>query len=61
VLCTATAIESLGDERIGPRHFVGNPASARMRRYRATTPAGTRYLTLQLTSSAALAGALVEE
>jgi CubicO group peptidase (beta-lactamase class C family) len=61
LLRTATAIESLGDERIGPRHFVGNPAIVRVRRYRATTPSGMRYLTLQLTSNAAVAGAIVEE
>ena len=60
-LNTATAIESLGDERIGPRHFVGNPEIARLRRYRAHTPAGARYLTLQLSSSATLLGVIIEE
>jgi CubicO group peptidase (beta-lactamase class C family) len=54
-------IESLGDEAIGPRHFVANPEIARLRRYRATTAAGLRYLTLQLSTSGTLLGVIVEE
>jgi CubicO group peptidase (beta-lactamase class C family) len=60
-LQAATAIDSLGDERIGPRHFVANPAIVRLRRYRVRTPAGAHYLTLQLASTGALLGVIVEE
>ena len=61
VLRTATTVEALGDERVGSRHFMNNPAVVTLRRYRATTPAGPRYLTLQLTATTALAGVIVEE
>jgi CubicO group peptidase (beta-lactamase class C family) len=61
VLETATAIDALGDERIGARHFVANPEIVRLRRYRARTPAGARFLTLQLSSTGSLVGVIVEE
>jgi CubicO group peptidase (beta-lactamase class C family) len=60
-LRTASTIDALGDERIGPRHFMANPAVVRLRRYRARTPAGARYLTLQLASSGSLLGVIIEE
>jgi hypothetical protein len=60
-LRASNAVESLGDERIGPRHFVANAAIVRLRRYRVQTPAGARYLTLQLAATGTLLGVLVEE
>ena len=54
-------IESLGDERIGPRHFVANPAIVRLRRYRLRSPSGTRFLTTQLAANGVLIGAILEE
>jgi hypothetical protein len=61
VLDTATGVDSLGDERSGARHFIANPAIVRLRRYRAQTPAGSRYLTLQIAESGALLGVVVED
>jgi hypothetical protein len=55
-------IEALGDERIGPRHFVANPAIVRLRRYRTIAKSGApRYLTLQLDRQALLVGTIVED
>ena len=60
-LRTATAMDALGDERVGPRHFMANPAVVRLRRYVIRTPSGNRYLTLQLGSTGSLLGAIIEE
>jgi CubicO group peptidase (beta-lactamase class C family) len=57
----ATKIEALGDERIGPKHFVAFPAVVRLRRYRLPGSAGMRYLTLQLSTGGEVLGAIVEE
>jgi CubicO group peptidase (beta-lactamase class C family) len=59
-LRTPVTIDALGEERIGPRHFVGNPAVVRVRRYRARTSAGARYLTVQLGSAGEVLGVIVE-
>jgi CubicO group peptidase (beta-lactamase class C family) len=60
-LRSSMAIDALGDERIGPRHFTINPAVVRLRRYRVRTSAGARYLTMQLASTGTLEGVIIEE
>jgi D-alanyl-D-alanine carboxypeptidase len=60
VLGTMAAIDSLGEERVGPRHFVANPAVVRLRRYRVRGASGASYLTLQLAEGGTLLGAIVE-
>jgi D-alanyl-D-alanine carboxypeptidase len=61
VVRTATAVEFLGEEGVGASHFNLDPATVRIRRYRATTPAGRRYLTVRLSASGTLLGVLIEE
>jgi D-alanyl-D-alanine carboxypeptidase len=60
-LRTATAFEYLGEEQVDASHFTNDPALARNRWYRATTPAGRRYLTLRLSSASTLLGVLIED
>jgi len=60
-VAASSTIDSPGDESIGPRHFVANPEITRLRRYRATTAAGVRYLTVQLSASGAILSAIVED
>jgi D-alanyl-D-alanine carboxypeptidase len=61
VIRSGNRIESLGDERIGPRHFVANPAIVRLRRYRVRTSEGLRYLTVQLAATGTIMGVIIEE
>jgi CubicO group peptidase (beta-lactamase class C family) len=60
-LAPSTRVESLGEERLTPYHFNLDPAIVRLRRYRATTPAWTRYLTVRLAADGTVRGVLVEE
>lgn len=61
VLASSTRLEWLGDERLTPYHFNLDPAIARLRRYRATTPTWTRYITVRLAADGTVRGVLVEE
>jgi CubicO group peptidase (beta-lactamase class C family) len=47
----AAAFELLGEEKVGASHFNLDPATVMLRRYRASTPAGYRYLTVRLSAS----------
>jgi CubicO group peptidase (beta-lactamase class C family) len=60
-LTTATAFEFLGEERVGSGHFNLDPALAKNRWYRATTPAGMRYFTIRLSEDGKVLGVLIEE
>ena len=55
-LKTATAFEFLGEETVGASHFNLDPALAKLRWYRAVTPAGMRYFTLRLSAEGKLLG-----
>jgi hypothetical protein len=57
----ATACELLGEEEVGPSPFNLDPATVMVRRYRSTTPAGRRYLTVRLSEAGAILGVLIEE
>lgn len=58
----ATAkIEFLGEEAVTDGHFNVDPALVNLRRYRASTPAGTRYLTLRLSAKNQLLGVIIED
>ena len=58
---SATAFEFLGEESVGPLHFNLDPSVVSLRRYRALTPEGPRYLTIRLTRSGAVTAALIED
>ena len=58
---TATAFEFLGEELVGSSHFNLDPALAKLRWYRAVTPAGMRYFTLRLSADGKLLGILIED
>ena len=60
-LKTATAFEFLGEELVGSSHFNLDPALAKLRWYRAVTPAGMRYFTLRLSAGGTLLGILMED
>ena len=60
-LKTATAFEFLGEELVGSSHFNLDPALAKLRWYRAVTPAGMRYFTLRLSAEGKLLGILIED
>lgn len=60
-LRTATALEFLGEERVGATHFTLDPALAKNRWYRAVTPSGNRYLTLRLSAAGRLLGVVIED
>jgi CubicO group peptidase (beta-lactamase class C family) len=55
------SIDYLGDEKVTDRHFNLDPAVVTYRRYRASTPAATRYLTLRLSATDRLLGVVVED
>ena len=52
---------SLGQERLTPFHFNLDPVVVRLRRYRAITAAGTRYLTVRLAEDGTVHGVLIED
>ena len=60
-LRTLTAVDYLGEETVGASHFNLDPAVVMLRRYRAATPDGMRYLTVRLSDRATLMGALIED
>jgi CubicO group peptidase (beta-lactamase class C family) len=53
--------EFLGEEAVGDRHFNLNPAIVRIKRYRARTSGGMKYVTLRLSREGRLLGTLVED
>ncbi len=57
----AERFEFLGDEVLTPYHFNTDHSVARLRRYRATTPAWTRYVTVRLGADGSVRGAFAEE
>lgn len=54
-------LEFLGEERITDRHFNVDPAVVALRRYRASTSATKRYLTLRMSASGQLLGVVIED
>ena len=58
---TATSLEWLGDERLGPGYFNADPSVTDVSRYRVSTPAGFRYFTLRQTRDGRVAGIIIEE
>lgn len=60
-LAPSARFEALGDEWLTPSHFNLDSAVVRLRRFRATTPAWTRYLTVRLAADGTVRGVLVEE
>lgn len=57
----AARFEYLGDEVLTPYHFNVDPRVVRVRRFRATTTAWTRYVTVRLAADGAVLGAFAEE
>jgi D-alanyl-D-alanine carboxypeptidase len=60
-LNSASEWTSLGEERLGDRHFNLDSAVIQLRWYRVTGPSGRRYLTVRLNQDGAVAGVLIEE
>jgi CubicO group peptidase (beta-lactamase class C family) len=56
-----SSFEFLGEEALGDGHFNLNPAIVRIKRYRARTPGGVKYVTLRLSREGRLLGTLVED
>ncbi|HEX2442325.1 MAG TPA: serine hydrolase domain-containing protein [Vicinamibacterales bacterium] len=57
----AATLEFLGEEAVGAGHFNLNPAVVRVKRYRARTPEGLKYVTLRLSREERLLGVLIED
>ena len=57
----ATRFDALGQELVTPLHFNLDPALKRLRRYRSSSAAATRYLTVRLAADGTILGVLVED
>lgn len=60
-LAPSARLAFLGNESLTPYHFNTDPAVVRLRRYRATSPEWTRYLTVRLAADGTVRGVLVEQ